>query len=341
IEQAANLAVQQKQEEQADNEEMLQDRKKSMQDTQTFLENFNHYSFGVTPRVLSIAWERISKINSPSWNRPTFFFDNDEEDSILYKEYLEKSSDAITPVLPTEELEYSLSMRYEHLSIILKTESDEVIKSSAKNLLPIPSEYEVTSDDKSECDVPDKDESSLVLTTFSNPLFDDNDDFTSSDDESLSEEDVPIEEFKVYSNPLFDDEEINSNEIDPHCFNSEYDFVESLSNRDTLIDSSSKFNFLEEFSGALMPTSIADKERIKREHEEYISLMERLFSINPCPRPMENSNTIIETLSTFPIPVEDSDSQREEIDIFTDTDDLLPPRIESNDYDSEGDKNVS
>nr|GFD53299.1 hypothetical protein [Tanacetum cinerariifolium] len=91
--------------------------------------------------VRNIRVELGVYINSPSWNRPTFFFDNDEEDSILYKEYLEKSSDAITPVLPTEELEYSLSMRYEHLSIILKTESDEVIKSSAKNLLPIPSEY--------------------------------------------------------------------------------------------------------------------------------------------------------------------------------------------------------
>nr|GEU91204.1 putative reverse transcriptase domain-containing protein [Tanacetum cinerariifolium] len=341
-----------------------------MQDTQTFLENFNRYSFRVTPRVLSIAWERISKIkyvftkpeeiselmcklledvrnirvelavyiNSPSWNRSTFF-DNDEEDSILYKEYLEKSYDAITPILPTKEPEYSLSMGYEHLSTILETESDEVTMSSAKNLLPIPSEYEVTSDDESECDVPVKDESSLVFTIFSNPLFDDNDDFTSSDDESLPEEDVLMEDFKVYSDPLFNDDEINSDELDPHCFNVEYDFIESLSNRDTLIDSSPKFDYLEEFSGAFMPTSIADEERIRREHAKYISLMETLFTINPFPCPLENfqSNTIIETLPTSPIPLEDSDSQREEIDIFTDTDDLLPPSIESDDYDSEGD----
>nr|GEW48742.1 reverse transcriptase domain-containing protein [Tanacetum cinerariifolium] len=138
---------------------------------------------------------------------------------------------AIAPVLPTEEPEYSLSMGYEHLSTILKTESDEFTESNAKNLLPIPSEYEVTSDDESD------------------------------DDESLSEEDVPIEEFKVYSNPLFDDEEINSDEIDPCYFNAESDFVESLSNCDTLIDSSSKFDYLEEYSGAFMPTSISDEER--------------------------------------------------------------------------------
>nr|GFD59685.1 hypothetical protein [Tanacetum cinerariifolium] len=82
------------------------------------------------------------------------------------------------------------------------------------------------------------------------------DNFTSSDDKSLPDEDVPIEEFKVYSNPLFNDEEINSDELDPHCFNDESDFVESLSNPDILINSSPKFDFLEEFSGAFMPTSI-------------------------------------------------------------------------------------
>nr|GFA27818.1 hypothetical protein [Tanacetum cinerariifolium] len=305
-EKEANLTVQQEQEEQADDEEVLQDREKFMIDTQTFLEKFNHYSFGVMPRVLSIAWEIIFKIkeelveyiNSSSWNRPTFFFEDDEEYSIQYKEYLEKSPDEITIVLPTKEPEYSLSMGYEHLSTTPETASNEVTESSAKNLLPISSEYEVTSDDESGCDVPIKDESSSVFTTFSNPIFDDNDDFTSSDDESLSDEEILIEDFKVYSNPLFDDDEINSDEIDPHCFNAKSDLVESLSNQDILIDSSLKFDYLEEFSGALMPTNIVNEERIRREHEEYISFMEKLFSINSFPRPLENfhANTIVETL---------------------------------------------
>nr|GFA25576.1 hypothetical protein [Tanacetum cinerariifolium] len=115
---------------------------------------------------------------------------------------------------------------------------------------------EVTSDDESECDVPVKDESSSVFITFSNPIFDDNDDFTSSDDESLFDEEIMSEDFKVYSNPLFDNEEINSDEIDLHYFNTESDFVKSLSNRGTLINSSPKFDYLEEFFGAFMPTSI-------------------------------------------------------------------------------------
>nr|GEZ63333.1 hypothetical protein [Tanacetum cinerariifolium] len=211
---------------------------------------------------------------------------------------------AIAPILPTEEPEYSLIMGYEHFSTTPETKLDEVTESNSKYLLPIPSECEVTSEDESECDMPAKDEFSLVFMTFSNPLFDDNDDLTSSDDESLSEEEVSIEEFKIYSNPLFDDEEINFDKIDLHQFNSESEFVESLSNHDALIESSPKFNYLEEFSGAFMPTSIADEERIRREHAEYISL-------------------------------QDGDSQREEIDIFTNTNELLPLSIENDDDDSE------
>nr|GEW39892.1 hypothetical protein [Tanacetum cinerariifolium] len=42
------------------------------------------------------------------------------------------------PVLSTEEPENSLSMRDEHLDTILATESDEFIKSSVENLIPIP-----------------------------------------------------------------------------------------------------------------------------------------------------------------------------------------------------------
>nr|GEU72119.1 hypothetical protein [Tanacetum cinerariifolium] len=246
---------------------------------------------------------------------------------------------AIAPILPTKEPEYSLSMGYEHLSTILETKSDEVIKSSVKNLVQILSEYEVTFDDESECDVPVKDESSLIFTTFSNPTFDYNDDFTSSDDELLFKDDVPMENFKIYLNPLFDNEEINSNKIDPHYFNAESNLIESLSNQDTLSDSSPKFDYLEEFSGELMPTSIINEERIKREHEEYISLMEKLLTIDSFPCSLDNfhANTIIETLPTSPILIEDSDSLSEEIDIFTGTDDFMPPGIESDDYDSEGD----
>ncbi|GKC17137.1 hypothetical protein Tco_1013919 [Tanacetum coccineum] len=73
----------------------------------------------------------------------------------------------------------------EHLDTIPEKESDELIKSSVENLVPIPSESEDFSDNEGECDVPECDETSPTFTTFSNPHFDSNDDFTSSDDESL------------------------------------------------------------------------------------------------------------------------------------------------------------
>ncbi|GKB05039.1 zinc knuckle CX2CX4HX4C containing protein [Tanacetum coccineum] len=63
--------------------------------------------------------------------------------------------------------------------------------------------------------------------TFSNPLFDSNDDFTSSDDESLPDEDVPKDNVKIYSNPLFEfDDEYISSEVNP-LFNEELEDIES------------------------------------------------------------------------------------------------------------------
>nr|GEZ57447.1 hypothetical protein [Tanacetum cinerariifolium] len=219
--------------------------------------------------------------------------------------------------------------------------------------------------DESKCDMPIQDQSSSVFTTFPNPLFKDNDDLTSSDDESLFEEDVLIEESKVYSNPLFDDDEINSDELASHV---ESNFVESLSNHDALFDSSQKIDYLEEFSGELahinpeitksdfdfeeeihlienflydnsssrpLEEHNAEEERIKREHADYISRMEMLFTINPRPHPTVNANTIVESIPSSLIPIQDNDSQREEIDIVTNTDEVLPPRVE-NDDDSEG-----
>nr|GEW85370.1 hypothetical protein [Tanacetum cinerariifolium] len=244
-------------------------------------------------------------------------FYNDEEHSVQYKEYLEKSPDAIAPILPTKEPEYSLSMGYEHLSTTLKTKSDEVIESSVKNLVPIPSEYKVTSDYESEYDVPIKDDSSPAFTTFSNPLF--------------------------------DDEEINSDKLDPHCFNVESDLIESLLNRETLIDSSPKFDFLlKEFFGELahINPNLPEIKEADFDLEEEIHFVENLLYDNSSPRPpkelnAEIANTIVESLSPSTIPVEDSDSLMDEIDLFLATDELLPPNIKSDGYDSEGDIHFS
>nr|GEX94324.1 hypothetical protein [Tanacetum cinerariifolium] len=97
----------------------------------------------------------------------------------------------------------------------------------------------------------------------------------------------------------------------------ESNFVESTSNHDTV-----KFDNLDEFFGPLIPIHIAEEERIRREHADYIN---RMFTINPCPCPMLNANMKVESIPSLPIPVQDNDSQREKIDIITSTDDVLTP----------------
>ncbi|GJX46142.1 hypothetical protein Tco_0271332, partial [Tanacetum coccineum] len=63
-----------------------------------------------------------------SWKIP-ICYDDDEDNTI-----------AITPVLPIEEPDNSLSIGDKHLDTIPEKESDKVIKSSVENLVPIPSE---------------------------------------------------------------------------------------------------------------------------------------------------------------------------------------------------------
>ncbi|GJW42275.1 hypothetical protein Tco_0071074 [Tanacetum coccineum] len=142
----------------------------------------------------------------PSRHFNSFYDDDDyKESTIPLNEIVSPipPSIAITSVLLTLELEDSLSIGDENLSTIPEKESDEFIKSSVENLVPIPSESEDTSGNDSKCDLPSCDDFSPIniyeekSVTFSNPLFDSNDDFTSSDDESLSDEDVPLIENKL------------------------------------------------------------------------------------------------------------------------------------------------
>ncbi|GKD04919.1 hypothetical protein Tco_1179893 [Tanacetum coccineum] len=182
--------------------------------------------------------------------------------------------------------------RYWKIPICNDDDEDDTIAitpSSDENLVPIPSESEDFSDIESECDVPDCDDSQTTnFSTFSNPLFDDS---TSSDDESSHEEVIHEISFKTYLNPLFDlDEEIISSEFNPihnedldstlknYRFETESYPLESLLNRNTLMASSPKIDSLfDVYSGELItiPLRIAN-----REHEEYISLLERLLYDN-------------------------------------------------------------
>nr|GFB79356.1 reverse transcriptase domain-containing protein [Tanacetum cinerariifolium] len=74
--------------------------------------------------------------------------------------------------------------------------------------------------------------------------------------------------------------------------------------------------------------------------EEEIRLIENLVYDNSSLRPQEElnaeiANSIIESFPSSLIPIQDNDSQWEEIDIATDTDELLPPDFENDDSEGE------
>ncbi|GKB34333.1 hypothetical protein Tco_0879275, partial [Tanacetum coccineum] len=81
------------------------------------------------------------------WKIPICYDDDDdEENSIPLKDIITSglpSCVAVTPVLLTKEPVDSLIMEDEHLDTIPATESDEVIKSSAEDLVPIPKHSEI------------------------------------------------------------------------------------------------------------------------------------------------------------------------------------------------------
>ncbi|GJS05079.1 hypothetical protein Tco_0321587 [Tanacetum coccineum] len=339
--------------------EALQAREDLIESIQTFLKMFNHIYVRETPKVLLLAWEKFFEIkhacsekqhqqenlqellhkllqdlqsineelaeyiNTPSWNLPTSSYDDDDDEySFATQEYLMTCSTAITPDSPKMN---SLIMEDEHLDTIPETKSDELIKSSVEDLVQILN-------------------------------------FTSSD-ESFSKEDVPNENFKILSNPLFDlDEEITSTKVDQiddevlentnsiplgieyPCFNAESDLLESLLHQDTSINDSQKINsLLDEFADEFtllysIPPRIDD---VNLDSEGDILFLESLLYDNSSPRPPKefNSENPTESFSPSLIPVEDSDSLMEEIDIFLDGNGSIPSGIQSNDYDSEDDDN--
>ncbi|GJY11519.1 hypothetical protein Tco_0379704 [Tanacetum coccineum] len=145
-----------------------------LKDVCTFLRKFSRIPFGVTPKVILIAWESFGEIkdalmdkqyrqediqelmsklledvrniseefseyiNCPRWNRPLFYFDNDDDEYTV----ICRRPKAITPDEPSKEPEDPLTMREKELSTI-----PEKDKSSVEDLDPIPSGSKDVSDD--------------------------------------------------------------------------------------------------------------------------------------------------------------------------------------------------
>ncbi|GJZ68129.1 reverse transcriptase domain-containing protein [Tanacetum coccineum] len=177
-------------------------------------------------KTFTEAWERFNDLSRESGGN--MMTKNTQEALIIIErkaivrtyrnKYVQEKQAANLAV--QKEQEEQAAQRDEHLCTIPEKKSDEFIKSSVEDLVPIPSESEDASDNENECDVLVCDDSSPLdvlednPVIFSNPLFNSNEDFTSSEDELLSEENVPKETFKIYSNPLFEfDDDFTSSDV--------------------------------------------------------------------------------------------------------------------------------
>ncbi|GJZ28761.1 hypothetical protein Tco_0573408 [Tanacetum coccineum] len=183
----------------------MEDLKQHYLDEILSLGKFNGMSIEINKKKELQRLEQVANLSTyPSQRFKSFCYDDDDdydyEKSTIPLNKIDSQippSIAITPILPILKPEDSLIMGNEELNAIPEKELDKVIKSSVENLVPIPSESEDTSENDSDCDLPSCNDFSPInvyeenSVTFSNPFFDLNDNFTSSDDESLSDEDVP------------------------------------------------------------------------------------------------------------------------------------------------------
>nr|GEU52912.1 hypothetical protein [Tanacetum cinerariifolium] len=321
---------------QADVEEVLHDKEKFMQDTQTFLEKFNRFSFKFTPRVLTIAWERIYKIKY-------VFTELEEIPKLMYKlredvgnireeEYLEKFPDAVTT---------------------------EIIKSGVEELVPIPKEYEVTSEDKNECDVPDCEDSSTfdVCDDHSEILSDSNDDDISSNDDAFEdieyvEASLPVPKFVSLEEENVEEEEFNLDDIQDVILrekllsiNRLIANIESLNpTPDRMLNSSTSIPIFEESDSSLSDNFSLEFKTFSDYMEETKSGITTTHANNSLPEyasfcfeiePDQESLTsvIMKNIS------DDStnDPLMEEVDLFLALDNSIPSGIENFGYDSEVD----
>nr|GEV01173.1 hypothetical protein [Tanacetum cinerariifolium] len=273
---------------------------------------------------------------------------------------------AIAPILSTEEPEYSLSMGYKHLNTTPETKLDEIIKSGVEELVPIPRECEVTSEDKMECDVLVYEDSSTC------DVCDDHFEILSNSNDDISSDDDAFEDIK-YVEALLPDLEIVSLEEENDVYQEieEVDLedifqiqdvilrekllsinrlianIKSLNDNptpDRVLKSSASFPIFEEFDNSLSDNFSPEFETFSDHTEEtrsgnttthaYKSLPEYdsfFFEIKPDKERLTSivKNDISDDLT--------NDLLLEEVDLFLALDNLIPSGIENFDYDSEGD----
>ncbi|GJY91388.1 uncharacterized mitochondrial protein-like protein [Tanacetum coccineum] len=281
-----------------------------LKDVCTFLRKFSRIPFGATPKVILIAWERFGKIkdaltdkqyqqediqelmsklledvrnireelseyiNCPSWNRPSFYDNDDDEYTIIYSK-----PKAITPDLLIEEPDNSLSMGDEHIDTI----------PSVENLVPIPSEFKGIFDDT--CDMPVCENPSTfdALNDHSEILSDSNNDGTSSDDDSY--ENIEYVEASPFTLETVSLEEVNKDQEEKEFDLEDIFQIQDVILREKLVNINrliANIEFLKDNptpdrvlkSPSLVPISITDSDSFFEKSNTSFSFLDNSFSDN-------------------------------------------------------------
>ncbi|GJV15198.1 hypothetical protein Tco_1360521 [Tanacetum coccineum] len=278
------------------NSSMIDDeeaRDNFLKDVCTFLRKFSRIPFGVTPKVILIAWESFGKIKDALIDKQYQQEDIQELMSKLLEDYtvIWRRPKAITPDEPSEDPKDPLIMGEKELSTI-----PEKDKSSVEDLVPIPSGSKGISDD----------------------IYD------HSDAESLLSQDIPItspkidflsEEFAGEFTPILpnDDSYENIEYVEASPLNVEYDSLEKENE-----DQEEKEFDLEDI---FQIQDVILREKLLNVHR----LITNIESLKNNPTP----DFVFKSPSSFPIPIIEPD-QEGLISIDNSNDSLLEiPEFES------------
>ncbi|GKB17254.1 retrovirus-related pol polyprotein from transposon TNT 1-94 [Tanacetum coccineum] len=254
-------------------------------------QNFSRISFGVTPKVILIAWESFGEIKDALMDKQY----QQEDIQELMSKLLEDVPKVITPDEPYEEPKDPLIMGEEELSTIFEND-----KSSVEDLIPIPSGSKGVSDD----------------------IYDND----HSDAESLHSRDIPITSLKIN----FLSEEF-AGEFAPIPQEMDKDEVDCYDHDISSDDNSYENIEYVEASLLNLEYDSLEEENEDQEEKEFdledifqiqdVILREKLLNVHRLITNIEslkNNPTpdfVFKSPSSFPIPVVDSDSFFEESDI--------------------------
>ncbi|GJY40039.1 hypothetical protein Tco_0427309 [Tanacetum coccineum] len=317
-----------------------------LKDVCTFLRKFSRIPFGITPKVILIAWESFGEIkdalmdkqyrqediqelmsklledvrniseefseyiNCPSWNRPLFYFDDDDDEYTV----IWKRTKAITPDEPSEEPEDPLIMGEKELSTI-----PEKDKSSVEDLVPIPSGSKGVSNNI--CDNDHSDAESLLsqdIPITSPKINFLSEEFTGEftpippgmDKDEFDEEGVDCYDHDISSD---DDSYENIEYVEASPLNLEYDRLEEENE-----DQEEKEFDLEDI---FQIQDVILREKLLNVHR----LITNIESLKNNPTP----DFVLKSPSSIPISVTDSDSFFEESDTSLSHSDNSLPEFET------------